>query len=408
MIHIAHKIQLLPNQQAVRYFKQAFGCARLAYNWGLSKWQEHYKEGNKKSWMDLRKEFNSIKWTTFSFLKEVTKCATDEPFRSLNKAFQKFFRDLKKKKVSYPKFKKKRNNVGSFYLESGIVKVRGHYLYISKLGWVKMCESIRFEGKINNVVISYYGGKYYASFSLDISQEEYDRTHKVNNTTESVGIDLGLNHYATLSNGLQIDAPKPLKKHLRLLKRRHRQLEKKVHPKTKGDKTKRSNNFIKFSLRVNKLYSKITNIRKDFLHKLTSSIIKSFNTIVIEDLAVGNLVKNHRLSRSLNDVSFYEFRNLLEYKSKYSNRELFVADRFYPSSKTCSSCGNINNELTLKDRTYLCSKCGLEIDRDYNASLNLIQVVGRIYPEFTPVDLTALLNLNNLVTSKVEAGIPRR
>lgn len=271
-----------------------------------------------------------------------------------------------------------------------------------------MCESVRFEGKINNVVISYHGGKYYASFSLDISQEEYDRTHKVNNTTESVGIDLGLNHYATLSNGLQIDAPKPLKKHLRLLKRRHRQLEKKVHPKTKGDKTKRSNNFIKFSLRVNKLYSKITNIRKDFLHKLTSSIIKSFNTIVIEDLAVGNLVKNRRLSRSLNDVSFYEFRNLLEYKSKYSNRELFVADRFYPSSKTCSSCGNINNELTLKDRTYLCSKCGLEIDRDYNASLNLIQVVGRIYPEFTPVDLTALLNLNNLVTSKVEAGIPRR
>lgn len=354
MIHIAHKIQLLPNQRAIRYFKQAFGCARLAYNWGLSKWQEHYKEGNKKSWMDLRKEFNSIKWTTFPFLKEVTKCATDEPFRSLNKAFQKFFRDLKKKKISYPKFKKKRNNVGSFYLESGIVKVRGHYLYISKLGWVKMCESVRFEGKINNVVISYHGGKYYASFSLYISQEEYDRTHKVNNTTGSVGIDLGLNHYATLSNGLQIDAPKPLKKHLRLLKRRHRQLSKKQHPKTKGDKTKRSNNFVKFSLRVNKLYSKITN------------------------------------------------------KSKYSNRKLFVADRFYPSSKTCSSCGNIDNELTLQDRTYLCSKCGLEIDRDYNASLNLIQVVGRICPEFTPVDLTALLNLNNLVTSKVEAGIPRR
>lgn len=368
MIHIAHKIQLLPNQRAIRYFKQAFGCARLAYNWGLSKWQEHYKEGNKKSWMDLRKEFNSIKWTTFPFLKEVTKCATDEPFRSLNKAFQKFFRDLKKKKISYPKFKKKRNNV----------------------------------------VISYHGGKYYASFSLYISQEEYDRTHKVNNTTGSVGIDLGLNHYATLSNGLQIDAPKPLKKHLRLLKRRHRQLSKKQHPKTKGDKTKRSNNFVKFSLRVNKLYSKITNIRKDFLHKLTSSIIKSFNTIVIEDLAVGNLVKNRRLSRALNDVSFYEFRNLLEYKSKYSNRKLFVADRFYPSSKTCSSCGNIDNELTLQDRTYLCSKCGLEIDRDYNASLNLIQVVGRICPEFMPVDLTALLNLNNLVTSKVEAGIPRR
>ncbi len=408
MIHIAHKIQLLPNQQAIRYFKQAFGCARLAYNWGLSKWQNYYKEGNKKSWMELRKEFNSIKWTTFPFLKEVTKCATDEPFRSLNKAFQKFFRDLKKKKVSYPRFKKKRNNVGSFYLEAGVIRLKGKYLWIPKLNWVKMCESVRFEGKINSVVISYHGGKYYASFSLEISQEEYDMTHRVNDTGDAVGIDLGLHHYATLSNGLQIDAPKPLKRYLRLLKRRHRQLEKKVHSKTKGDNTKRSNNFIKFSLRVNKLYSKITNIRKDFLHKLTSLLIKNFKTIVIEDLAISNLIKNSHLSRALQDVSFYEFRSLLEYKSKYSNRELFVADRFYPSSKTCSNCGNINNKLTLKDRTYLCSKCGLEIDRDFNASLNLIQVVGGIQPEFTPVDLMAMLNRNNLATFEVETGISRR
>lgn len=124
--------------------------------------------------------------------------------------------------------------------------------------------------------------------------------------------------------------------------------------------------------------------------------------------AISNLIKNSHLSRALQGVSFYEFRSLLEYKSKYSNRELFVADRFYPSSKTCSNCGNINNKLTLKDRTYLCSKCGLEIDRDFNASLNLIQVVGGIQPEFTPVDLMAMLNRNNLATFEDETGISRR
>ena len=200
--------------------------------------------------------------------------------------------------------------------------------------------------------------------------------------------------------------------------KRARQLSKKQHAKTKQEVLqgiKKSNNYIKASMKLNKLHSKISNIRADFLHKLSSLIVRNFNYIGLESLNTQGMMKNHKLAKSLSDVSFYEFNRQIEYKAKYQEKEIYRVDKFYPSSKICSSCGNIKDNLTLKDRVYICNECGLKIDRDYNASLNLLsqlkQHIGLVQSEFTPADLTAMqydLAINQIATSKVETGIQQK
>ena len=411
LISISHKIELMPNDKAQTHFQKAFGCARLSYNWGLDRWEYYYKQGIKKSHLDLKKEFNAIKKTQFPFVYEVSKYATQQPFIHLNRAFQKFFKDLEQGKVSYPKFKKKKANSGSYYIGGDQV-----YLKIPNLGLVKMREKLRFDGKINSVTISQRGDKFFASFNMQISKEEYIKTHPQAKTNQlGLGIDLGLKSFSSLSNGLEVKAPKPLDRLECLLVRRSRQLSKKQHAKTKLEAlqgVKRSKNYQKASLKLNKLHRRIANIRGDFLHKTTSCLVKNVQYFSIEDLNVQGMMRNHRLAKSLADVSFYEFKRQLTYKAEYNDREIHQVDRFYPSSKLCSNCGALKADLTLKDRVYCCDKCGTRLDRDYNASLNLLSQlkkhIGGVHPEFTPADLTALqedLAINRLVTSKCETGI---
>lgn len=413
VIHISHKIELKPNNAAKTHFKKAFGCARLAYNWGLTKWQENYKQGIKQSILDIKKEFNFIKKAQYPFTYEVSAYATQQPFLNLDKAIKKYFADLKKGKVSYPKLKKKRDNQGSYYISGGSVSIKDNKcLKIPNLGLVTMREELRFEGKINNVVISQKADKFFASFSMEITRQEYERTHKpIKERRQSIGIDLGISNFATLSNGLVIKSPKPLDKLTRLLVRRQRQLSKKVHPKTKGDKTKKSNNYIKASNKLAKLHTRGANVRLDFLHKFTSHLVRNYDNIALETLQVSNMMKNHKLAKSLGDVSFYKFNEILEYKAKYNSVSITRADRFYPSSKTCSHCGTVKPKLSLSQRTFLCDACGFKTDRDYNASLNLAKQLGQALPEVTPADLKALLSdlvINKITTSKVEAGMLRK
>lgn len=418
---ISHKIELIPNNKAITYFKKAFGCSRLAYNWGLARWQENYKNGIKVSHLELKKQFNAIKKEQFPFVYEVSKYATQQPFLNLNLAFAKFFRDLKQGKLSYPKFKRKKDNQGSFYLGGDIIKFAikdngNSYLKIPNLGEVKLREKLRFNGKINSATISQKANKFYASFSVEIDENEFKRTHKAkteNNLT--LGIDVGIKSFVSLSSGLEIKAPKPLNKLTRKLKRVSRQLSKKQHPKTKGDTTKKSNNYKKHSIKLGKLHTKISNVRSDFLHKLTSHLARNYTNFSIENLNVSGMMKNHKLARTISDVSFYEFKRQLAYKSKYYGNTIIEADKFFPSSKTCSKCGNIKQDLELSDRVYRCKACGISLDRDYNASLNLaklaINKIGLVQAEFTPADLTALLDdlaINNLVTSKVETGMQQK
>ena len=400
-IHISHKIELKPNNKAKTHFKKAFGCARLAYNWALAKWQENYKLGIKSSAYDLQNEFNTIRKEQYPFTYEVSKYATQQPFRDLDRAFKKYFADLKKGKVSYPKFKRKKDNQGSYYLGGDVVSIKDNkYLKIPNLGLVKMCRKLRFKGKINNVVISQKANKFFASFCMEITKAEYKRTHKrVKAKRLSVDIDLGISSFATLSNGLQITAPKPLDKLTKLLTRRQRQLNKKQHPRTKGEALKgikKSNNYMKASNKLAKLHTKIADIRLDFIHKLTSHLVRNYDNIVLE---------------TLSDVSLSKFNEILEYKAKYNGVSITRADRFYPSSKTCSHCGSIKSKLNLFQRVYVCDECGYKIDRDLNASINLHKLLGQVLPEVTPADLTALLDdlvINNLVTSKVETGIQQK
>lgn len=191
-----------------------------------------------------------------------------------------------------------------------------------------------------------------------------------------------------------------------------KQLSRKQHPRAKGDDTKISKNYIKQSKRLNKLYLRIQNIREDFIHKTTSVLINNYEYICIEDLNVKGMMKNHHLARAISDVGFYKFKAILKYKALNCGRTVVEVDRFYPSSKTCCKCGTIKNDLTLKDRVYKCTECGMEIDRDLNAAKNLKKQIntkiGGATPELTPLKLTALqdcFNRNNLVTSSIELGI---
>ena len=328
LISIAHKIELMPNNKAKTHFRKAFGCARVTYNWGLDRWEYYYKQGNDKTYLDLKKEFNAIKKTQFPFVYEVSKYATQQPFIHLNRAFQKFFRDLEQGKVSYPKFKKKKMNSGSYYIGGDQVVIKDEkYLKVPNLGLVKMREKLRFEGKINSVTISQKGDKFFASFNMQISKDEYIKTHpKAQKNQLGLGIDLGLKSFLSLSNGLEVKAPKPLDRLERLLVRRSRQLSKKHHAKTKQEAlqgVKRSKNYQKASIKLNKLYRRIANIRGDFLHKTTSCLVKNVQYFCLEDLNVQGMMRNHRLAKAISDVSFSEFKRQLEYKAKYNDKTIY-------------------------------------------------------------------------------------
>ena len=435
MISISHKIELMPNNKQKTYFRKAFGCARLAYNWGIAEWKRRYEAGEKSSFISLNNAFNSIKKEQYPFVYEVTKWSCAQSFRNLEKAYKKFFEDLKKGIISYPQFKRKKDNQGSFYItEVKLSEVntnskrfkkiphnqegKRQYLKVPNLGCVKMAQRLRFNGKINSVVISQQGDRYFASFSMQITEEEYKRTHphaSLPKEERCAGIDLGLKSALVLSDGIAVENPKPLKEHLRKIKRLSRQLDKRTHARTKQERlsgVKKSENYKKLSVKLSNAQRKVANIRRDFTQKVTTILTTHYAHIALEDLNVKGMVRNHRLAQSVSDVAFGELRRQIEYKAELNGVTITKADRFYPSSKTCSVCGNIKQDLKLSDRTYRCDKCGTIIDRDYNASLNLLGLignnrVGKDWPEFTPVDLTALLSRfarNGIATSKVEAG----
>ena len=439
MISIAHKIELVPNNKQKTYFRKAFGVARLAYNWGLAEWKRRYKEGEKCSFCLLNAKFNRIKSEQFPFVYEVTKYACQQSLKNLDIAYKNFFEGLKNGKVAYPQFKRKKDNRGSFYLaevklsntntNSKVFKKMIHnenlkrqYLKVPNLGSVKMTQRIRFNGKINNAVISQEGDRYFASFSMMITEDEYKRTHphvREIHKEESVGIDVGIKSALVLSDGIAIENPRPLNQNLRKIKRLSRQLDKRSHARTKQERLsgkKKSNNYRKLSVKLSNAQRRAANIRRDFTQKVTTILTTHYGQIALEDLNVKGMVQNHRLAQAVSDVAFGELSRQIAYKSEYNGVTVKKADRFYPSSKTCSECGNVKHDLKLSDRTYRCDKCGAVMDRDYNASLNLLSLlsnikIGSSSPEFTPADLTALLSRfkrNGIVTSKVETGRQRK
>lgn len=357
----AYKYRIYPNEEQINYLQKTFGCTRFIYNQMLADRIKSYEENK-----DL--DIKIIKFPTpaqykkeYEWLKEVDSLALANAQMNLDKAYKNFFRD---KSVGFPKFKSKKDNHKSYTTnnQNGTIYIENNRIKIPKLkSMIKIKQHREFVGLIKSCTISQSpSGKYYISMLVDTENIQLPKLDT------KVGIDLGIKEFAITSDGEMFSNPKWLKKS----EKRLRKLQKDLSRKQKG-----SNNRRKDRLKVAKLHEKISNQRKDYLHKISHYIISENQVIVIEDLKVSNMIKNHKLAKSIADVSWSEFRRQLEYKSEWYGRELIIAPSNYASSQLCSNCGNKSSQTKdLSCRTYICPVCGMEMDRDINASKNLLKL----------------------------------
>jgi len=372
-----YRTELDLNNKQITACKQHVGAARYAYNWGLKRKQEVYQEkGRSISAMELHRELNALKQTELSWMYEVSKCAPQEALRDLDAAFEHFFRrcQLKKEgkwrgKTGYPKFKSKKKGSGSFRL-TGSIAVFDDAVQLPRLGRVRLKERgyLPTSGvRILSATVSEQAGRWFVSL-----QVREDVAAPLPACGEPLGIDLGIKALAVCSDGREpIANPKALRSHLKKLRRAGRRLSR----CKKGSKNRE-----KARKQLARQHYRIANIRRDALHQATSSITAKTKpdvlrprTVVLEDLHVAGMVKNRKLARAISDVGMGEFRRQMEYKTIWNGATLLIADRFYPSTKRCSRCGNVKAEMPLKERVYVCElpACQLVLDRDFNAALNL-------------------------------------
>jgi putative transposase len=352
--------------------------ARFAYNWALAEWQRQHAAGEKPSEAALRKQLNALKHEQFPWMREVTKNAPQQGIKNLGRAYANFFEDLKKyrrnelpwKRVRVPRFKKKGRHE-SFRADNGpdkdhpdAVRTNGKRVNLPIIGWAAMREEVRFAGRILSATISRQADAWYASFAIDV---EHESDVRIDDTV--VGVDLGITALATLSDGSKVAAPKPLRRYLQKLKRLSRSLSR---------KQRGSRNRAKAKTKLARLHRRIADIRVDALHQLTTSLTR-YRTIVIEDLNVAGMLANRNLSRAIADVGFFEFRRQLQYKAAMAGSTIVIADRWFPSSKLCSTCCAKNDSLLLTERTWTCVSCNTFHDRDVNAARNLAR-----YAESSP------------------------
>ena len=365
----AYKTELDPTYKQVEQLIQHAGCARWAYNWGLRKKIEAYKAtGKSPSAVDLHRELNSLKGKPTEeggvpWMYESSKCAPQEALRNLDAAYKSFFRRCKTgaKCKGFPRFKSRKNGIGSFRL-TGSVRASEAYVQLPVLGELRLKEHGYLpveDVKVLSATVSEQAGRWFVS--LQVEQEIANPEPKPHHV---VGVDVGIKHLAVTSDGEIFDNPKALTKAQRTLRIRQKAVSRKV----KGSANRR-----KAVARVARIHRRVANIRKDAIHKMTTAIIKLASVIVVEDLKVSGMLKNHCLARALSDASLSEIHRQLAYKAKWNGAEFIKADRFYPSSKRCSGCGEIKETLSLSERTYYCKNpvCGLVIDRDLNAAINL-------------------------------------
>ena len=374
-----HIIELKPNNQQVTYFNKACGVARLSYNWALNEWQKQYQQDkqyrdecqklgltidesklNKPTQGKLRKQLNAIKREQFPFMMEVTKCSPQEAIIQLGDAFKRFF----KGESNYPQFRKKGKD-DRFSLTNDQFKIIGRKIKIPNLGWVKMTENLRHQGKILSAKVFKKANKWFVSIAVELDKVILPKPK----TGKSVGIDLGITDLATLSDGTKIGAPKPLKSKLKKLQRLSKQLSRKQQGSTNREKAK---------TKLSRLHLKISNIRKDFLHKLTTNLVKSYDIICLENLNVQGMIKNRKLSRAISDLGFYELKRQLVYKANQWGKQVKELNRFYPSSKTCSNCSYKLESLSLSTRYWTCPNCNTNHDRDINASINILNQADKV------------------------------
>ena len=367
----AYKTELDLNDLQVTACKQHAGAARWAYNWGLQVKQERYQATKKSpTAIALHRELNALKKTAVPWMYRVSKCAPQEALWNLDAAFQNFFRRcaLKKQgkwkgKLGYPQFKTKKKGLGSFRL-TGTIVVSDKAIVLPRLGRLRLKERgyLPTAGvQILAATVSEQAGHWYVSVQVEEEQTVPENTGPV------VGIDLGVKSLATLSDGEVMANPRHLKRRLKKLKR----LQRMVSRRQKGGKNRK-----KAVKKLARLHRQIKNQRRNTLHQVTTRLAKTKSVLVMEDLNVAGMLKNHHLAQAIGDVGFYEFKRQLHYKASWYGSRVILADRWEPSSKTCSGCGWLDETLTLSTRTFHCQQCGLMLDRDLNAAINLAQLAG--------------------------------
>lgn len=377
------KVRLNPNNKQLTKLFQYAGCARFAYNRVIVRQQENYKQGN--SFLldnDLRKEFTQLKKSEeYKWLNDVSNNVTKQAIKDACNAYKNFF----KGQCKYPKFKSKKHSTPSFYQDTGKiqfidthVKVEGFSMSKrrnkQKLNWIRLCEKERIpiNCKYLNPRFTYDGLYWYVSIGIEVD----DNNNLPSN--DGVGIDLGIKNLAVCSDGntyKNINKTQKVRKIEKKKRRLQRSISRRYEKNKKGGSYCycKTSNIIKREKELLKVIKRLTNIRQNYLHQTTSEIIKRKPSFIcMEDLNVSGMMKNKHLSKVVQQQCFYEFRKQIEYKSNWNNISVIIADRFFPSSKLCSCCGNIKKDLKLSDRIYKC-ECGNIIDRDFQASLNLKQ-----------------------------------
>ncbi|GEN55954.1 transposase [Halolactibacillus alkaliphilus] len=363
---LARKIRIKPTEEQEKQLWKSVGVARWVYNWTLDRQRENYDKGGKfLSDSILRKEITQIKQQEdFKWLGDVSNNVAKQAVKDACDSYKRFFKGLS----GFPKFKSKKKSKPSFYNDNLKLKVKKNLVLIEKVGWIKTSEQIPMGKKYSDPRVSHDGKYWYLSVGIEREVIEQELTEEV------IGIDLGVKDLAVCSNGKvfkNINKTKEIKKIEKRLRRLQRSVSRKYEMNKEGNRFVKTCNIIKIEKSIQRLHRRLNNIRNNHIHQATNTIVKTKpSKVVMEDLNISGMMKNRHLAKSIAKQKLYEFIRQMKYKCEKNGIKFIQVQRFFPSSKTCSDCGQIKSHLKLSDRLYKCD-CGLEIDRDLNASLNL-------------------------------------
>ena len=355
----SQQIELNPNNKQSTLMSQHAGYARVAYNFGLSSLKVGLANDEWRTYVDIKREFNAVKYDKFDWCSELSQNASKNAIQNLGDAVTRW----KKGRNSFPVYKKRSDRI-SYQADNGTgtVDVYKKRIKLPKIGWVRMREALKWTGEISKVVVSKRNGRWFVSILVHCDSNNYKHQPLLFDDKAPIGIDVGINTLATCSNGDTYDNPRPLKRFERKLARANRALSRKI---------KGSQNWQKAKTVLSGVHYRIACIREDAHHQASIRIVRKASAIGIETLNISGLLKHRKLAKALSDSALSRFLTMLKYKADRRGIPITEADQFFASSKTCSSCGHKKADLTLSDRQYQCSECGLDIDRDLNAAMNL-------------------------------------
>ena len=358
-VNRTQQIELNPNNKQSTLMGQHAGYARVAFNFALSSFKVGLDTDEWRTYVDIKREFNAVKYDKFHWCSDLSQNASKNAIHNFGDAVTRW----KSGQNSFPTYKKRSDRI-SYQADNGTgtVEVYKKRIKLPKIGWVRMREELRYTGEISRVVVSKRNGKWFASILVRCDSNNYKHQPPLFDDKQPIGIDVGINTLATCSNGDTYENPRPLKCYERKLARANRSLSRKVLG---------SQNWQKAKKRLGNVHYRIACIREDAHHQATTKILRKASAIGIETLNISGLLKNRRLAKALSDSALSRFLTMLKYKADRRGIPITEADQFFASSKTCSRCGDKKTELTLLDRTYHCPECGLDIDRDLNAAINL-------------------------------------